>query len=218
MSAPQLTSPISITTLKMTSNTISPLRRFFGGCGGWPYGVCIYGPGGLGIYGPGGPGIYPGAPARCAIGGRSCRDRGETAWTGCRIVQTCNLTYFRAVTSATLARGHPVPFCGACHAAATLPPARSESLSQCRMPKPLRCRLRLHAWEDRENPETGEDYLVCVRCNAHRDREPHLLVVVEPGVSGVDRTLGQSAFPGVTEPVVKAPCWFGRAQPHVASI
>jgi hypothetical protein len=21
--------------------------------------------------------------------------------------------------------------------------------------KPLRCRLRLHAWEDRENPETG---------------------------------------------------------------
>ena len=23
------------------------------------------------------------------------------------------------------------------------------------MAKPLRCRLRLHAWEDRENPETG---------------------------------------------------------------
>ena len=38
------------------------------------------------------------------------------------------------------------------------------------MPKPLRCRLRFHAWEDRENPETRDRYQVCVRCNAYRDR------------------------------------------------
>jgi hypothetical protein len=38
------------------------------------------------------------------------------------------------------------------------------------MAKPLRCLLRLHKWEDRENPETQEHYRVCVRCNAYRDR------------------------------------------------
>jgi hypothetical protein len=38
------------------------------------------------------------------------------------------------------------------------------------VPKPLRCRLRFHAWEDRENPETRDRYQVCVRCNAYRDR------------------------------------------------
>ena len=38
------------------------------------------------------------------------------------------------------------------------------------MAKALRCRLRLHAWEYRENPETQEHYQVCVRCNAYRDR------------------------------------------------
>jgi hypothetical protein len=27
--------------------------------------------------------------------------------------------------------------------------------------KPLRCRLRLHTWEYRENPETHEHYQVC---------------------------------------------------------
>jgi hypothetical protein len=36
--------------------------------------------------------------------------------------------------------------------------------------KPLRCRLRLHAWDDRENPETGDRYQVCVRCDAYRDK------------------------------------------------
>jgi hypothetical protein len=36
--------------------------------------------------------------------------------------------------------------------------------------KPLTCRLRLDAWEDRENPETRARYQVCVRCNAYRDR------------------------------------------------
>lgn len=37
------------------------------------------------------------------------------------------------------------------------------------MAEPLKCRLRLHAWEDRENPETHAHYQVCVRCNAYRD-------------------------------------------------
>jgi hypothetical protein len=32
------------------------------------------------------------------------------------------------------------------------------------------CRLRLHNWEDRENPETHEHCEVCLRCNAYRDR------------------------------------------------
>ena len=36
--------------------------------------------------------------------------------------------------------------------------------------KPLKCRLRLHNWEHRENPETHERYQVCLRCNAYRDR------------------------------------------------
>ena len=38
------------------------------------------------------------------------------------------------------------------------------------MVKPLRCRLKLHAWEDRENPETHDHYQVCLRCAAYRDR------------------------------------------------
>lgn len=29
------------------------------------------------------------------------------------------------------------------------------------MAEPLKCRLRLHAWEDRENPETHAHYQVC---------------------------------------------------------
>jgi hypothetical protein len=32
------------------------------------------------------------------------------------------------------------------------------------------CHLRLHNWEDRENPETHEHCEVCLRCNAYRDR------------------------------------------------
>jgi hypothetical protein len=36
--------------------------------------------------------------------------------------------------------------------------------------KPLKCRLRLHNWEHRENPETHEYYQVCLRCNAYRDK------------------------------------------------
>ena len=36
--------------------------------------------------------------------------------------------------------------------------------------KPWRCRLRLHGWDERENPETRERYEVCVLCDAYRER------------------------------------------------
>jgi hypothetical protein len=39
-----------------------------------------------------------------------------------------------------------------------------------RVAKSWKCRLRLHDWDDRENPETHEHYEVCLRCNAYRDR------------------------------------------------
>ena len=35
--------------------------------------------------------------------------------------------------------------------------------------KPLRCRLRLHRWDQRENPETHELYEICLLCDAYRD-------------------------------------------------
>jgi hypothetical protein len=38
------------------------------------------------------------------------------------------------------------------------------------MEKSMRCRLRLHRWDERENPETKELYQICLRCNAYRDR------------------------------------------------
>jgi hypothetical protein len=38
------------------------------------------------------------------------------------------------------------------------------------MAKPLRCLLRLHRWDHRENPETGQQFQVCLRCNAYRDK------------------------------------------------
>jgi len=36
--------------------------------------------------------------------------------------------------------------------------------------KPLKCRLGLHAWENRKNPDTKEYYEVCPRCDAYRER------------------------------------------------
>jgi hypothetical protein len=51
--------------------------------------------------------------------------------------------------------------------------------------KPLRCRLRFHAWEDRENPETRERYQVCVRCNAYRDRGGAAPGAGAAGVTGI---------------------------------
>lgn len=38
------------------------------------------------------------------------------------------------------------------------------------MTEPLRCRLRVHDWEQRQNPETRELYEVCLRCDTYRDR------------------------------------------------
>lgn len=38
------------------------------------------------------------------------------------------------------------------------------------MTKPFRCRLRVHDWEQRQNPETRERYEVCLRCDTYRDR------------------------------------------------
>ena len=38
------------------------------------------------------------------------------------------------------------------------------------MAKPWKCRLRMHDWDDRENPETHEHYEICLRCNAYRER------------------------------------------------
>lgn len=45
--------------------------------------------------------------------------------------------------------------------------------------RPLRCRIGLHDWDERENPETKERYEVCLRCDAYRDRPQ-----AAPGTSG----------------------------------
>ena len=49
-------------------------------------------------------------------------------------------------------------------------PSHPQTATIAAMAKPLRCLLRLHRWEYRENPETHEHYQVCARCNAYRDR------------------------------------------------
>jgi hypothetical protein len=58
-----------------------------------------------------------------------------------------------------------------------VPLRQAEKLPNClswehnlRVAKPWKCRLRLHDWDDRENPETHEHYQVCLRCNAYRER------------------------------------------------
>lgn len=56
------------------------------------------------------------------------------------------------------------------HAGVCTLPRQPAGAENPRVAKPLRCRLRLHNWEDRENPETHERYQVCLRCNAYRDR------------------------------------------------
>ena len=38
-----------------------------------------------------------------------------------------------------------------------------------RVTKPWKCRLGLHDWEVRENPETHAHYEVCLRCDTDRD-------------------------------------------------
>ena len=37
------------------------------------------------------------------------------------------------------------------------------------MVRSWKCRLRMHKWDDRENPETNETYQVCLRCDAYRE-------------------------------------------------
>src|SRR5687768_461162 len=49
-------------------------------------------------------------------------------------------------------------------------PGHRQTRTIAAMARPLRCRLRLHAWEYRENPETHEHYQVCLRCKAYRDK------------------------------------------------
>ncbi len=34
--------------------------------------------------------------------------------------------------------------------------------------KPLRCRLGMHKWEIRHEPETGDAFHVCARCGTER--------------------------------------------------
>ena len=36
--------------------------------------------------------------------------------------------------------------------------------------RPLKCRLGLHRWDERQNPETRERYEICLRCDSYRDR------------------------------------------------
>ena len=85
------------------------------------------------------------------------------------------------------------------------------------MPKPLRCRLRFHAWEDRENPETRDRYQVCVRCNAYRDRGSAAPGAGAAGVTGSG--LGYSATAERGRHAVaweKSALWFG-CLPAIAS-
>jgi hypothetical protein len=53
------------------------------------------------------------------------------------------------------------------------------------MGKPLRCRLKLHSWEDRENRETRERYEVCLRCDTYRDRGRAAPGAAEAGQMGL---------------------------------
>ncbi|HEY0239413.1 MAG TPA: hypothetical protein VGC37_12265 [Friedmanniella sp.] len=55
--------------------------------------------------------------------------------------------------------------------------------------RPLRCRLRLHRWEEQENPETKERYEICSRCNAYRDHPS-----AAPGASTAGIFGGSSTF------------------------
>ena len=51
--------------------------------------------------------------------------------------------------------------------------------------KPLRCRLRLHRWDERENPETHERYQICTLCDAYHERPQ-----AAPGAGAASATAG----------------------------
>ena len=65
-------------------------------------------------------------------------------------------------------------------------PARLSREHSLSLAKPWKCRLRLHDWDDRENPETHEHYEVCLRCNAYRERVHRAAQVrVQQALAGV---------------------------------
>jgi hypothetical protein len=53
------------------------------------------------------------------------------------------------------------------------------------MVKKLKCRLRLHSWEHRKNPETAEYYEICTQCDAYRDRGSAAPGAGAAGVTGM---------------------------------
>ena len=53
-------------------------------------------------------------------------------------------------------------------------------------PPRVRCRLRLHRWDERENPETRERYEICLRCDAYRDKDKAIPGAGAAGASGAN--------------------------------
>ena len=47
---------------------------------------------------------------------------------------------------------------------------RQEETVMTTTTKPLRCRLGIHRWDERQNPETHERYQVCELCDAYHER------------------------------------------------
>lgn len=56
------------------------------------------------------------------------------------------------------------------------------------MARPLRCRLKLHTWENRQNPETGDYYQVCSGCDAYRERSSAAPGAGAAGITGSGMT------------------------------
>jgi hypothetical protein len=96
------------------------------------------------------------------------------------------------------------------------------------MAKPLKCRLKLHAWVDRENPETREPYQVCFRCQAGRYKGPAAPVSETAGKNvaklcdlGIELVLpaargGGNDWCGLLTPQVPSSSWLGHrgVDPH----
>ena len=52
------------------------------------------------------------------------------------------------------------------------PSTHQEEIMTTTTRRPLKCRVGLHRWDQRENPETRELFEVCLRCDAYRDKGP----------------------------------------------
>ncbi len=52
------------------------------------------------------------------------------------------------------------------------------------MTRSWKCRLRLHDWDDRQNPETKAWYQVCARCDAYREKDQAAPGAGAAGVTG----------------------------------